>query len=170
MRRTWILGLTMLSCALSATWSKPSHAIAKSDVGYSLPQVYSGALRYLRIDLGYEITERDPETAYLLFKYQAPGKHESSFGAIEMVKTRDRVRLVVRLPQLPNYHESVLRDGLIKKLQEDYGAEEPRESKRRDDGKEPENDETAPDERQPKDKEAPKAKPEDEAGSESNEK
>ncbi len=104
----------------------PASARTSDAVHYTLPQVYSGALRYLRIDLGCEITEKDPDTAYLLFRYQAPGKSETSFGAIEIVQAKQGVRLVIKLPQLPSYHETVLRDGLVRKLQEDYGSSEPK--------------------------------------------
>lgn len=124
MRRAWD-SWTAIASALAFSFSAPPlHAKVSSEVQYSLSQVYSGALRYLRIDLGYEITERDPDTAYLLFTFKAPGKRDNSFGAIEMVKTEKQVRLVVNLPQLPSYHEAVLRDGLLKKLQEDYGIRE----------------------------------------------
>jgi hypothetical protein len=78
-------------------------------------------LRYLRIDLGYDVTEQDPDAAYLLFEFQAPGQRDSTHGAFEIVQTDGGVRLWVKLPKLPEYHEVVLRDGLLKKLHEDYG-------------------------------------------------
>ena len=107
---------------LAWTCTDVASATAAQSVRYSLAQVYSGAVRYLRIDLGYDITEKDPETAYLLFRYRGEGK-QSSFGAIEIVQATDSVRLVIKLPKLPSYHEAVLRDGLVRKLQEDYGPE-----------------------------------------------
>jgi uncharacterized membrane protein len=91
-------------------------------LGYTQVQVYSAALRYLRIDLGYEITEQDAEAAYLLFRYKAEGLAEARFGAFEIVETAAGVRLWVKLPQMPSYHEQVLKDGLVKKLKQDYGA------------------------------------------------
>lgn len=124
-RRSWLIGtaLMLLTAASSAS--------STGDVGYTLPQVYSAALRYLRIDLGYPVTEKDPDAAYLLFKYRAADK-KTSFGAFELVATGGRVRVVVKLPDMPSYHETVLRDGLLKKLREDYGVDEPARAPKRD--------------------------------------
>src|SRR5690606_35137823 len=84
-------------------------------------QVYSTALRYLRIDRRYEVTERDEKAAYLLFEYQALGQTKRRFGAVEIVPLSAEVRLVVRLPEQPTYEEVVFRDALLRKLREDYG-------------------------------------------------
>ena len=69
-------------------------ARADADTYYSLSQAFGTALRYLRVDLGFEVTEKDPEAAYLLFKYRVPGdpKREVA-GAIELVKIDKRVRI-----------------------------------------------------------------------------
>lgn len=101
--------------------SKAAYADASDQVGYSQKQVYSAAIRYLRIDLRYEITERDPDSAYLLFEYQPMGQNTPRFGAVEIVKLQQGVRMVIRLPDQPSYQEAMLRDGLLKKLHSDYG-------------------------------------------------
>ena len=96
------------------------------DAEYSKAQTYSGALRYLRVDLGYEVTERDPDAAYLIFRYQVPGQKKdasgSATGTVEIVDADGHVKLFVQIPAMPEYHERVLRDGLLKKLREEYGA------------------------------------------------
>ncbi len=70
--------------------------------------------------------EKDPDSAYLVFRYIPPGQPKSaSTGTLEVVESSDTVRIFVRLPKLPEYHEIVLRDGLVKKLQEEYGAPPP---------------------------------------------
>lgn len=104
-------------------WSSHAIAASSSDLSYSQAQIFSGALRYLRVDLGYEVTEKDPDAAYLLFRYVPHGKQEPTFGAVEIVQTKRAVRLTIKLPQLPSYHETVMRDGLLKKLRNDYGTE-----------------------------------------------
>src|SRR5450755_3334716 len=89
---------------------------------YSKAQTYSGALRYLRVDLGYEVTERDPDAAYLIFRYQLPGQNKATAtGTVEIVDADGHVKLFVQIPTMPEYHERVLRDGLVKKLHEEYG-------------------------------------------------
>jgi hypothetical protein len=90
---------------------------------YSKAQTYSGALRYLRVDLGYEVVERDPGAAYLIFRYELPGqKKATATGTVEVVEADGHVRLFVQIPTMPEYHERVLRDGLVKKLHDEYGA------------------------------------------------
>ncbi len=117
--RHWLLGFALLGLTL------PGAKLARADqterVAYSQQQVYSAAVRYLRIDLRYDITERDPEAAYLLFEYQPLGQKGARFGAVEIVKLQQGVRLAVRLPDQPSYQETMLRDGLVKKLRADYG-------------------------------------------------
>lgn len=97
-------------------------ARADADTYYSLNQAFGAALRYLRVDLGFEVTEKDPEAAYLLFKYRMPGDPKREVpGAIELVKIDKRVRIFVKIPQMPQLHEQLLRDGLLRKLAQEYG-------------------------------------------------
>lgn len=108
-------------CLMLLTFSQPVAGAAREEVPYTRSQVYSAALRYLRIELRYEVTERDDEAAYLLFEYQPLGQSRRRFGAVEIVPLSSGVRLVVRLPEQPRYEEVVLRDGLVRKLRDDYG-------------------------------------------------
>jgi hypothetical protein len=90
---------------------------------YSKAQTYSGALRYLRVDMGYEVVERDPDAAYLIFRYELPGqKKATATGTVEVVEADGHVRLFVQIPTMPEYHERVLRDGLVRKLHDEYGT------------------------------------------------
>ncbi|MBN2195915.1 MAG: hypothetical protein JW751_24065 [Polyangiaceae bacterium] len=95
---------------------------------YSKAQTYSGALRYLRVDRGYEVVERDPDAAYLLFQFVPDGKSKSVRGSIEVIEVKTKVRVILRVPELPEYHEAMLRDGLVEKLKGEYG--DPREGAR----------------------------------------
>jgi len=112
------------AAALLVPWL-PGRAFAnvETDTAYTKTQTYNAALRYLRVDLGYEVVEKDPDAAYLLFRFAAQGKKAASNGAIEIVDQRagDRVRVYVRLPELPHFHEQMLSDGLFQKLRNDYG-------------------------------------------------
>jgi hypothetical protein len=74
------------------------------------------------VDLGYEVTEKDADAAYLLFSYDARDKKAPPLrGSIEVVPHEHGVRVFVSLPQLPSYHEEVLKQGLVRKLQAEYG-------------------------------------------------
>jgi hypothetical protein len=112
---------TLILCTNSAT------ARVGGECEYSKAQTYSGALRYLRVDLGYEVTERDPDAAYLIFRYQVPGQNkETRTGTVEIVDADGHIKLFVQIPSMPEYHERVLRDGLVRKLHDEYGEPPPR--------------------------------------------
>lgn len=118
------LALLLVTLLLCGT---PAGARVEGDSDYSKAQTYNGALRFLRVDLGYEVLEKDPEAAYLVFRYAAPGqgKNEAT-GTLEVVEAGERVRVFVRIPRMPEYHERLLRDGLLKKLREEYGVPAPK--------------------------------------------
>jgi hypothetical protein len=102
---------------------------SEAEVTYTREQAFSAALRYLRVDLAYEVTEKDADAAYLLFSFPAPElEQKSAHGSIEVVQTDRSVRLLVSLPQLPAYREDVLKSGLLQKLRVEYG-EPPRPEK-----------------------------------------
>lgn len=111
-------------CALLAVTALPSGAVARADaeVRYTQKQTFSAALRYLRVDLAYEVVEKDAEAAYLLFELEGTGKEKSpARGSIEVVQTDASVRVFVSLPQLPSYREEQLKRGLLRKLRAEYG-------------------------------------------------
>jgi hypothetical protein len=110
------------AAALCVAFAAPgAQARSLAEVPYTLAQTFSAALRYLRVDLGYEVTEKDADAAYLLFSYDPRDKKQSLRGSIEVVPREHGVRLFVSLPQLPSYHEEVLKQGLVRKLQAEYG-------------------------------------------------
>jgi hypothetical protein len=129
-----LVALAFSACALAsaaALTSGGAEARVEAESDYTKAQTYSGALRYLRVDLGYEVVEKDPEAAYLIFRYNLPGQNKrSTNGTIEVVETRSRVKLLVQIAEMPEYHERILRDGLLKKLRIEYGAPPPRKADR----------------------------------------
>ena len=121
-RGTLGLAGVLLAAALLVSHSATARVSGESE--YSKAQTYSGALRYLRVDMGYEIVERDPDAAYLIFRYQLPGQSKTAApatGTVEIVDADGHVKLFVQIPAMPEYHERVLRDGLVRKLHDEYG-------------------------------------------------
>ena len=108
--------------ACVALFSGAAVARVEATSPYSKAQTASSALRFLRVDRGYEITERDLDAAYVLFRYPIPGRKAESNGSLEVVETRSGVKVIVQLAQLPSSHEALLRDGLMRKLRDEYGA------------------------------------------------
>lgn len=108
----------------------PGAALARTEaeVGYTREQAFSAALRYLRVDLAYEVTEKDADAAYLLFNFAAPElQRKTAHGSIEVVQRQRTVRVLVNLPDLPSYCEEVLKRGLLDKLRVEYGEPSPQD-------------------------------------------
>jgi hypothetical protein len=130
---------------LSAPGSAAASVETRSD--YTKLQTYNAALRYLRVDLNYQVTEKDSQAAYLLFHFLPEGRKKETNGAIEIVERQDDVRVYVRLPELPHYQEEMLSDGLFRKLRDEYG-DPPRHEDRPKEGKDKDKkprDENSPD-------------------------
>lgn len=129
MRRTVALLFLALTIGVALLSASGADAKVEVDSDYSKTQTYNGALRYLRVDLGYEILEKDVDAGYILFRFDPSGRNQSlKNGSLEVIETKDRVKVVIQLPQLPSYHETVLRDGLMKKLRTELG-EPPKKKK-----------------------------------------
>lgn len=117
---------------LALSSARPAGARSEADIAYTREQTFSAALRYLRVDLAYEVTEKDSDAAYLLFSFPAPElEDENANGSIEVVQTDHSVKLLVSLPQLPSYHEEVLKRGLLQKLRKEYGEPPARDRRKR---------------------------------------
>ena len=128
MAQSWAKSVVTVLSVLAVSGLTPeADARVDGSSSYTKAQTYSGALRYVRVDLGYEVVEKDPEAAYLIFKYSAPGGSKGSAvtGTLEVIEATGGVRLFVNLPRMPEYYERVFRDGLMKKLRDEYGAPPP---------------------------------------------
>lgn len=131
------LGAGGLLAVAALAWGPLASARVEADSDYSKAQTFNAAFRYVRVDLGYEVVEKDPDVGYLLFRYEPPGrKNAPTQGSIEVVESKERVKIVIQLPQMPTYHETTLRDGLLKKLRAEYG-EPPKKKKPEDKPKNP---------------------------------
>jgi hypothetical protein len=130
--------------ALSALCPSTAQARAEAEVQYSKAQTFSSALRYLRVDLGYTVTEKDADAAYLMFEFPRGDQKKQAYGSIEIVQTREAVKLVVRLPDLPEYRERVLTDGLLDKLRSELGEPPTKKPEPEPKPKAPKDDKKAP--------------------------
>ncbi len=134
-----LVASALLAAATVALNARPAAARIEVASPYTKAQTYSGAVRYLRVDLGYEIVERDPDAAYLLFQFVPSGETDPTHGSVEVIEVEDEVRVILKLPELPEYREAMLRDGLLEKLSGEYGVPPERtrpEEKRREEPKE----------------------------------
>lgn len=124
-RGRWLCGLLTAVAWLglhSVGGTGTAWARSEAEVGYTREQAFSAALRYLRVDLAYEVTEKDPDAAYLLFNFADPERgRKPGHGSIELVQRERSVRILVNLPELPSYREELLKRGLLDKLRTEYG-------------------------------------------------
>jgi hypothetical protein len=117
--------LEALVLASVLTLCPSATARVEATSGYTKTQAFSGALRFLRVDRGYDVVEKDPDAAYVLFRYPLSGKATAN-GSVEVIESPKGTKIYVQLPRLPEYHETILRDALLKKLREEYGAPPPK--------------------------------------------
>jgi hypothetical protein len=121
--------MTGVVCGLAVaaaivTVGHDASARSSYDSNYGYERTWNAALRLVRVDLGFKVTEKDQEDGYLLFEYRTPEAHGASPGSIELVRGKDAdgpVEVIVQLPQMPRYHEQVLVDSLARKMQKEYG-------------------------------------------------
>ena len=118
-----VLSALVVSGAVALT---AGHASAKSAYAspYGYDRTWNAALRLVRVDNGWKVTENDDKNGYLLFDYKSPETGKSYPGTLELVRGRDddaAVSVLVQLPAMPQYHEQVVLDKLAAKMRREYG-------------------------------------------------
>jgi hypothetical protein len=94
-------------------------------LSYPFEQVWPTAIRYLRIDRGYSITDRDEEAGYVLFEFPLDGERTGS-GSVEMFRTEDAsgrasVSVAVNTGSGPVHLPHAILDGLAAKVRAERG-------------------------------------------------
>ncbi|MBI5516149.1 MAG: hypothetical protein HY909_20360 [Deltaproteobacteria bacterium] len=118
--KRWSLAAVVLTALLA-----PSAATARSvrDEPYPYETTWNAALRLLRIDLGCTIQERDQEVGYFTFTWREGTRTYP--GSVELVRAqvdgRAGTRVIVQVPQMPTYVETLVLSRLGRKLRTEYG-------------------------------------------------
>lgn len=121
MRRRAALALGLL--VLSGPLAGAASARSLKTFSYPLDEVYSAALRLVRVDRGCSVTDRDPQAAYLLFECKEDKKLKR--GALELVRSDSGVRAQLNLLDEPSYLEIRLLELLERKLRDEQGPPRP---------------------------------------------
>lgn len=102
-------------------------AMTERRLTYRDAQVWSSAVRFLRVDRQYKVLEKDRETGYLLFEYKDGGRtHLASLELVPaVVDERHVVRARLRIDSMPSYVEVVLLEKFLRKLKTEYGEPPP---------------------------------------------
>jgi len=110
--------------ALVALGSAGATARSTSTLPYPSSEVWAAAVRFLRVDRGLPIREKDEAAGYVLFDYSDGGK--SYKAALELVPfTDDDGRMTTQasltIGGLPKRYEGALLDGLGAKIRDERG-------------------------------------------------
>jgi hypothetical protein len=127
--RAALIGVLSGVAVTTAIAITSSLADAKStyESPYGYDRTWNAALRLVRVDNGWKITEKDDQNGYVLFDYKSPESSKISPGTLELVRGRDAdgheasVSVLVQLPEMPHYHEQVMLDALAAKMRREYG-------------------------------------------------
>jgi hypothetical protein len=140
MPRSVVLGALALVVVAMAGSAAPLFARTSNVMPYPMVDVWPAAVRYLRVDRGATIREKDAEAGYVLFDLTDANKQWK--GALELVRAvdgegREATRVVVTLPDLPRHYEITLLDKLGYKLREELGSPAPPPPRRPDNADRP---------------------------------
>src|SRR4051812_38244380 len=95
-------------------------ASANTELPYSLPEVFSTAVRFVRIDKSCKVVDQDPNAAFVAFEYVEEG--QTRRGAVEIWKTAAGTSLQVKLGDEPHYMELRWLELIGRKLKEERGT------------------------------------------------
>jgi hypothetical protein len=88
--------LVVLFFDLALTWNIPAHARAQTELPYALSEAFSTALRFVRVDRGCKIVDKDADAAFVSF--ECPGDDgKVKRGSLELIKVATGVRTQVTL-------------------------------------------------------------------------
>jgi len=133
--RAWRGGVGALLLALVVGLPGRAGARVEESFDYPFEEVWSSAVRMLRVDLRFPVTDKDKDNGFLLFEYEDRGRRVP--GSLEVFPERSdrggarddeggrrapRVRVTVQVPAMPSYVERMLVDRLERKLEQDWGA------------------------------------------------
>ena len=116
-----ISGLLLLATVAS---TEEVFARSQKNIAYRPDVVWTTAVRMLRVEMGFQLVERDQSARFVLFRYVDGNR--SFPGSLEMVERvfedgRTGVRVIVAVPAMPTYIELHLLDRLERKLLEEVG-------------------------------------------------
>ena len=121
---------TRVVLCLTLLWSSLALAKHAQELPYAVPEVYSTALRFVRVDKGCKITDKDEGAAFVTFECEDEDDKKKRRGAIEIIPGRkDSVKLQVALGDDPHYVEIRWVELIERKLREERGTPPPLKNK-----------------------------------------
>src|SRR5437868_2657374 len=75
----------LVAAALVAALSPAAHARSTALLAYPVPEIWPTAVRFIRVDRGYPVREKDEASGYILFELVEGAK--SYKGSLELIHT-----------------------------------------------------------------------------------
>jgi hypothetical protein len=127
-RRPGVAALAVLLALGVSLWSGPAAAKSQKKLAYAYEQVWPAAVRFLRVDEGFEIVEKDMDAGYVIFTVSDDGKRFR--GTLEIVRTAEKadqpgLLLLVGIEDRPAYMEQGILDRFEQKLRAELGSPRP---------------------------------------------
>jgi len=101
-----------------------AHAVSARTTSHTFERVWPSAVRFIRVDQGYDIIDKDPETGYVLFEFDDDDRRFR--GSLELVRTTDssgnpELRMVMNLYDRPTWMEDMVMNKLAQKIRDEHG-------------------------------------------------
>ena len=110
--------------SLGLLWeASPAHAHAQNDLPYPLAEAYSTALRFVRVDRGCKVVDKDADAAFVTFECSDEGKVKR--GSLELFKVAGGARAQVTLGDETHGMELRWLELYERKLHEELGLPVP---------------------------------------------
>jgi hypothetical protein len=109
-----------LALLLALTIASNADARAQTDLPYGLDEAFSTALRFVRVDRGCKVIDKDPDAAFVSFECSDDGKVKR--GSLELFKVATGVRTQVTLGDDTHGMEIRWLELFERKLREERGT------------------------------------------------
>lgn len=110
-------------CAVGLSAASAASARTVREEPYPTEVTWNAAVRLVRVDFGFAITERDQDLGYFTFQWREGNRTVP--GSVELVRAdvdgRQGTRVIVQIPQMPTYVESMMLSRLGRKLRQEFG-------------------------------------------------
>lgn len=127
-QRPGALALAVLLAVGVGLWPGSAAAKSQKKLAYAYEQVWPAVVRFLRVDEGFEIIEKDADAGYVIFTVSEDGKRFR--GSMELVRTGEKqdqpgLLLLVAIEDRPEYMEQGIIERFEQKLRAELGSPRP---------------------------------------------
>jgi hypothetical protein len=116
-----------LAIAALLLWSSVAFARSEKSLAYPRDPAWQAAVRFIRVDQGLKVIEKDADAGYLIFELKEEKK--TFRGSLEVIETtrdgRKTLRFIVTIADRPEWVEVEMLTRLEQKLRAELGSPNP---------------------------------------------